>query len=88
MDERTLRDEQFYAAVRQRVVADPAVDFGDRPALRRAVARALAGEGVILQPAGWARLVRDLVNRLEAEASVHPVGRPAGTLDGFEPVYV
>jgi pilus assembly protein CpaF len=36
----------------------------DRAAMRRAVARALAAEGVVLAPGSWARLVRDLVDEL------------------------
>ncbi|MFP5310413.1 MAG: CpaF family protein [Actinomycetes bacterium] len=53
-------------AVVRRVTADPdvAADPADRPTLRRAVARALAAEGVVLPPARWARLVRDLVDDL------------------------
>jgi pilus assembly protein CpaF len=54
------------AAVADRVAADPdvAADPTDRPVLRRAVARALAAEGVVVAPATWARLVRDLVDDL------------------------
>ncbi|MEX1163536.1 MAG: ATPase, T2SS/T4P/T4SS family [Nitriliruptor sp.] len=37
---------------------------GDRGALRRAVARALAAEGIVAAPDVWARLVRDLVDEL------------------------
>ena len=36
----------------------------DRGALRRAVARALAAEGVLVAPGRWAQLVRDLVDEL------------------------
>ncbi len=50
---RRLRDDA-------EVVADPA----DRVGLRRAVARALAAEGVVAAPDVWARLVRDLVDDL------------------------
>ncbi len=35
---------------------------GDRSVLRRAVARALAAEGVVASPEVWARIVRDLVD--------------------------
>lgn len=54
------------AAVLDRITADPTVTAGpvDRPALRRAVARALAAEGVVLAPQAWARLVRDLVDEI------------------------
>lgn len=59
-------DPQLRASVARRlrddaeVVADPA----DRVVLRRAVARALAAEGVVAAPDVWARLVRDLVDDL------------------------
>ena len=54
------------SAVAARVVDDAAVaaDPTDRSALRRAVARALAAEGVVAPPARWAGLVRDLVDEL------------------------
>jgi len=49
-------------AGRLRQDAELAGGQGDRPALRRAVARALAAEGVVAAPEVWARLVRDLVD--------------------------
>lgn len=59
VDEVALR-----AAVGRRLfdAAEVPVSSGDRPALRTAVARALAAEGVVVPPARWARLVRDLVD--------------------------
>lgn len=53
-------------AVSARVLADDEVAAapGDRGVLRRAVARALAAEGVVVPPARWAALVRDLVDEL------------------------
>ncbi len=55
------------AAVERRVAADPEVGVAglvDRPVVRRAVARALAAEGIVAAPARWAGLVRDLVDDL------------------------
>ncbi|MBW3662899.1 MAG: Flp pilus assembly complex ATPase component TadA [Actinobacteria bacterium] len=59
-------DPVLRAAVEQRLLADAEVAAapGDRSALRRAVARALAAEGIIVAPARWATLVRDLVDDL------------------------
>lgn len=60
-DHRHLR-----AAVAGRLRDDTEVTVGrtDRATLRRAVARALAAEGVVAAPEVWARLVRDLVDEL------------------------
>jgi pilus assembly protein CpaF len=59
-------DPALRAAVARRLRedADLAAARPDRPAMRRAVARALAAEGVVLAPGSWARLVRDLVDDL------------------------
>ena len=59
-------DTALRTAVARRVLADPEVgdDPTDRGRLRRAVARALAAEGVVVAPARWAALVRDLVDDL------------------------
>ncbi len=59
--DRTLR-----AAVAARLRDDQELLNGhdERPALRRAVARALAAEGVVAAPEVWARIVRDLVDDL------------------------
>jgi pilus assembly protein CpaF len=65
---RGLRD-----AVARRIFDDPDVPtVGDRATLRAAVARALAAEGVVVPPARWARLVRDLVDEF---AGLGPVER-------------
>lgn len=56
--DRPLRD-----AVAARVLDDPEASAG-RDALRAAVARALAAEGVVVSPPRWAALVRDLVDEL------------------------
>jgi pilus assembly protein CpaF len=59
--DRALRD-----AVARRLRDDAEIVEGraDRAALRRAVARALAAEGVVAAPDVWARTVRDLVDEL------------------------
>ncbi len=59
-------DPALRSAVAARVLDDEAVGAGpaDRAALRAAVARALAAEGVVVAPARWAQLVRDLVDEL------------------------
>ncbi len=58
--------EDLRAAVMARLGADDdaAAAPADRAVLRRAVARALAAEGVVLAPQAWARLVRDLVDEV------------------------
>jgi pilus assembly protein CpaF len=57
---------QLRGAVLARLAADDeaAAAPTDRTALRRAIARALAAEGVVLAPQAWARLVRDFVDEL------------------------
>jgi pilus assembly protein CpaF len=59
-------DPRLRTAVSQRIAEDAelAASRPDRAALRRAVARALAAEGVVAAPDAWARLVRDLVDDL------------------------
>jgi pilus assembly protein CpaF len=59
-------DADLRAAVARRLRDDVEVTAGraDRATLRRAVARALAAEGVVAAPDVWARLVRDLVDDL------------------------
>ena len=61
-----LVDPGLRAAVMARVCDDPeaARRATDRVAVRRAVARALAAEGVVVAPATWARMVRDLVDEI------------------------
>jgi pilus assembly protein CpaF len=53
-------------AIAARLADDPEVRAtgSDRTVLRRAVARALAAEGVVAPPEVWAQLVRDLVDDL------------------------
>lgn len=57
---------QLREAVGRRLQADAELVEArvDRTTLRRAVARALAAEGVVVAPETWARLVRDLVDEL------------------------
>lgn len=62
----TLETTQLRRAVAERLRDDAEVISGgaDRSVLRRAVARALAAEGVVAAPDVWARLVRDLVDEI------------------------
>ncbi|MEY3019583.1 MAG: hypothetical protein RLZZ272_567 [Actinomycetota bacterium] len=64
----------------------------DRSVLRRAVARALAAEGVVAAPDVWARLVRDLVDELAGLGPLEPLLRdPTVTevmVNGPEEVHV
>lgn len=56
---------QLLPAITERVAADR--DYQEqrsRSRLRLAVARSLAAEGVVVEPAQWAALVRELVGRL------------------------
>jgi pilus assembly protein CpaF len=59
-------DAHLRDAVARRLTDDAEIVEGrtDRAALRRAVARALAAEGVVAAPDVWARTVRDLVDEL------------------------
>jgi pilus assembly protein CpaF len=59
-------DQGLREAIARRLGDDAEVVEGrtDRSALRRAVARALAAEGVVAAPDVWARTVRDLVDEL------------------------
>ena len=60
-------DAALRTAVAGRVATDAGLQshgLGDRAAVRRAVARALAQEGVVAAPAQWADLVRELVDDL------------------------
>ncbi|GGI07698.1 CpaF family protein [Egicoccus halophilus] len=61
-----LVDARLRQAVATRLRTDVEITSGvaDRAALRRAVARALAAEGVVAAPDVWARAVRDLVDEL------------------------
>jgi pilus assembly protein CpaF len=62
----TPTDARLRQAVARRLHDDTEIvsERPDRAALRRAVARALAAEGVVAAPDVWARLVRDLVDEL------------------------
>lgn len=75
--------DRLRPAVLARVAVDDAVtaDPADRPALRRAVARALAAEGVVLAPQGWARLVRDLVDEIAGLGPVESLLRDPHVTD-------
>lgn len=58
-------DAALHDAVAARLARDAdlqRVGLADRAAVRRAVARALAAEGVVAAPARWAALVRELVD--------------------------
>lgn len=70
-------------AVSSRVLADAEVagSPGDRAVLRRAVARALAAEGVVVPPARWAALVRDLVDELAGLGPLEALLRDPGVTD-------
>lgn len=76
-------DETLRTAVMDRVSADPgaALGAGDRVAVRRAVARALAAEGVVVAPATWARMVRDLVDDIAGLGPVEALLRDPAVTD-------
>lgn len=85
-------------ALRQRVArrlqddADLLAGRADRAALRRAIARALAAEGVVAAPQVWARLVRDLVDELGGLGPLESLLRDPGVtevmVNGAEEVHV
>jgi pilus assembly protein CpaF len=85
---------QLRDAVARRLRDDAQLTAGriDRAGLRRAVARALAAEGVVTAPEVWARLVRDLVDDLGGLGPLEPILRdPAVTdvmVNGAEEVHV
>lgn len=58
--------------IRARLTDD---DLKDSIVARRAIARALAAEGVVLSPEEWARTVRDLVSDMITDHRIKPVGR-------------
>lgn len=62
----TMVAERLRPMIAARVADDGEVlvDGADRGVLRRAVARALAAEGIVAPPEVWAQLVRDLVDDL------------------------
>ena len=76
-------DAALRDAVARRLRDDVEITGGgaDRPALRRAVARALAAEGVVAAPDVWARLVRDLVDDLGGLGPLEPLLRDPAVTD-------
>ncbi|MFU8840733.1 MAG: CpaF family protein [Nitriliruptoraceae bacterium] len=70
-------------AVARRIRDDAELVAGraDRAVLRRAVARALAAEGVVAAPEVWARLVRDLVDELGGLGPLESLLRDAAVTD-------
>ena len=74
---------QLRDAVARRLTDDVELvsDRVDRTTLRRAVARALAAEGVVAAPEVWARLVRDLVDDLGGLGPLEPVLRDPAVTD-------
>jgi pilus assembly protein CpaF len=76
-------DPALRAAVERRLLEDAEVVAApaDRSALRRAVARALAAEGVVVAPARWATLVRDLVDDLGGLGPLEPLLRDPDVTD-------
>jgi pilus assembly protein CpaF len=87
-------DAHLRDAVSRRIAEDAELLAGrpDRASLRRAVARALAAEGVVAAPDVWARLVRDLVDDLGGLGPLEAVLRdPAVTdvmVNGADDVHV
>lgn len=87
-------DPRLREEVARRLHDDAEIVSGrpDRAALRRAVARALAAEGVVAAPDVWARLVRDLVDELGGLGPLEALLRdPAVTevmVNGADEVYV
>jgi pilus assembly protein CpaF len=76
-------DPSLRAAVARRLRedADLGVERPDRARLRRAVARALAAEGVVLSPGAWARTVRDLVDDVAGLGPLEAVLRDPAVTD-------
>jgi pilus assembly protein CpaF len=76
-------DGRLRAAVARRLREDDEVTAcdADRAALRRAVARALAAEGVVVAPDIWARLVRDLVDELAGPGPLEALLRDPAVTD-------
>lgn len=76
-------DPRLRAAVAERLGDDVEVLAApsDRTVLRRAVARALAAQGIVAAPDAWARLVRDLVDDLGGLGPLEVVLRDPGVTD-------
>jgi pilus assembly protein CpaF len=87
-------DDALRTAVARHLRDDPDLLTGqpDRSALRRAIARGLAAEGVVAAPDVWARLVRDLVDDLGGLGPIEALLRdPAVTdvmVNGADEVHV
>lgn len=78
-----LVEPALRTAVMARVCDDPeaARHAMDRVTVRRAVARALAAEGVVVAPATWARMVRDLVDEIAGLGPLESLLRDPGVTD-------
>jgi pilus assembly protein CpaF len=76
-------DARLRAAVAARLRTDVEIteDRADRASLRRAVARALAAEGIVAAPDVWARAVRDLVDDLGGLGPVEALLRDPAVTD-------
>lgn len=77
-------DDGLRCAVERRLLDDADLSehgTADRAALRRAVARALAAEGVVVAPARWALLVRQLVDDLGGLGPLEPLLRDPAVTD-------
>ncbi|HSK23931.1 MAG TPA: ATPase, T2SS/T4P/T4SS family [Egicoccus sp.] len=76
-------DARLRAAVATRLRSDVEIteDRADRASLRRAVARALAAEGIVAAPDIWARAVRDLVDDLGGLGPVEALLRDPAVTD-------
>ena len=76
-------DDRLREAVSRRIAGDAELLSArpDRASLRRAVARALAAEGVVAAPDVWARMVRDLVDELGGLGPLEAVLRDPAVTD-------
>lgn len=76
-------DVALRSAVAARLREDAELLKGDvdRATFRRAVARALAAEGIVAAPDAWARLVRDLVDELGGLGPLEPLLRDPQVTD-------
>ncbi|MFA9444140.1 CpaF family protein [Egicoccus sp. AB-alg6-2] len=79
----SLVDSRLREAVARRLRDDHEITAGraDRASLRRAVARALAAEGIVAAPDVWARAVRDLVDDLGGLGPVEQLLRDPAVTD-------
>ncbi|HEX9766602.1 MAG TPA: ATPase, T2SS/T4P/T4SS family [Nitriliruptorales bacterium] len=74
---------ELRGAIGRRVLADDEVVRrpGDRIVLRRAVARALAAEGIVAAPRAWAEMVRSLVDEFGGLGPLEDLLRDASVTD-------